>query len=73
MRSALSSRAFRRLFAGALASNIGTWMQNVTLISLAYALTGDAWFTGSSPSPSWADALPVPPSAARSPTVRPGS
>ena len=21
-------------------------MQNVTLISLAYALTGDAWFTG---------------------------
>ena len=46
MRSALSSQAFRRLFAGALASNIGTWMQNVTLISLAYALTGDAWFTG---------------------------
>ncbi len=28
------------------ASNIGTWMQNITLISLAYALTGDAWFTG---------------------------
>lgn len=46
MRSALSSQAFRRLFAGALASNVGTWMQNVTLISLAYALTGDAWFTG---------------------------
>lgn len=46
MRSALSSRAFRRLFAGALASNIGTWMQNVTLIALAYSLTGDAWFTG---------------------------
>ncbi len=46
MRSALSSQAFRRIFAGAFASNIGTWMQNVTLISLAYALTGDAWFTG---------------------------
>ena len=46
MRSALSSAPFRRLFAGTLASNIGTWMQNVTLISLAYALTGDAWFTG---------------------------
>lgn len=46
MRSALSSQSFRRIFAGALASNIGTWMQNVTLISLAYALTGDAWFTG---------------------------
>ncbi len=46
MRSALSHPAFGRLFAGALASNIGTWMQNVTLIALAYALTGDAWFTG---------------------------
>lgn len=44
--SALSSVAFRRLFAGMFASNIGTWMQNITLISLAYALTGDAWFTG---------------------------
>ena len=28
------------------ASNIGTWMQNITLIALAYSLTGDAWFTG---------------------------
>ncbi len=46
MRSAFSSQAFRRLFAGTFASNIGTWMQNITLISLAYALTGDAWFTG---------------------------
>lgn len=46
MRSALSNRSFRRLFAGTLASNIGTWMQNVTLIALAYSLTGDAWFTG---------------------------
>ena len=46
MRSALASRSFRRLFAGTLASNIGTWMQNVTLIALAYSLTGDAWFTG---------------------------
>lgn len=46
LRSALSSKAFRRLFAGTMASNVGTWMQNVTLISLAYSLTGDAWFTG---------------------------
>ncbi len=46
LRSALHSQAFRRLFAGTLASNVGTWMQNITLISLAYALTGDAWFTG---------------------------
>lgn len=46
MRSALSRPAFGRLFAGTFASNIGTWMQNVTLIALAYSLTGEAWFTG---------------------------
>jgi MFS family permease len=42
----MQSTAFRRLFAGTFASNIGTWMQNITLIALAYDLTGDAWFTG---------------------------
>ena len=42
----MSSTAFRRLFAGTFASNIGTWMQNITLIALSYDLTGDAWFTG---------------------------
>lgn len=46
LRSAMSSRAFRRVFAGTFASNIGTWMQNITLIALAYDLTGDAWFVG---------------------------
>ncbi len=46
MRNALSHRAFRRVFAGTLASNIGTWMQNVTLIALAYDLTGGATFIG---------------------------
>lgn len=29
-----------------LASNIGTWMQNITLGILAYDLTGEAWFIG---------------------------
>jgi MFS family permease len=46
MRRALSHRAFRWVFAGTLASNIGTWMQNVTLIALAYDLTGGATFIG---------------------------
>lgn len=46
LRSALHSRPFRRVFAGTFASNVGTWMQNVTLIALAYSLTGDAWFVG---------------------------
>lgn len=34
------------MFAGTFASNIGTWMQNISLIALAYALTRNAWFTG---------------------------
>lgn len=46
LRSAMRSQAFRRIFAGTFSSNIGTWMQNVTLIALAYSLTGDAWFVG---------------------------
>lgn len=44
--SALSSTAFRRVFAGTFASNVGTWMQNISLIALAYTLTRNAWFTG---------------------------
>ena len=46
MRSALSHKAFRLVFAGTLASNIGTWMQNVILIELAYRLTRNASFIG---------------------------
>lgn len=44
--SALSSKAFRRVFAGTFASNVGTWMQNISLIALSYSLTRNAWFTG---------------------------
>jgi MFS family permease len=46
MAAALSHPAFRRVFAGTLSSNIGTWMQNVILIALAYDLTGGASFIG---------------------------
>ena len=46
MSSALQHRAFRLVFAGTLASNVGTWMQNVILIALAYDLTGGATFIG---------------------------
>jgi predicted MFS family arabinose efflux permease len=46
MAAALSHPAFRRVFAGTLSSNIGTWMQNVILIALAYDLTGGAAFIG---------------------------
>ncbi|CAN5677944.1 MFS transporter [soil metagenome] len=42
----MQSRAFRRMFSGTFTSNIGTWMQNVALISLAYDLTRDAAFNG---------------------------
>ena len=42
----MQSRAFRRMFSGTFTSNIGTWMQNVALITLAYDLTRDAAFTG---------------------------
>lgn len=44
--SAFSRPAFRRIWFGNLASNIGTWMQNITLGVLAYQLTGEAWFIG---------------------------
>jgi MFS family permease len=42
----LRHAAFRRVWLGNLASNIGTWMQNIVLGVLAYQLTGAAWFIG---------------------------
>ena len=44
--AALSHRAFRWVFSGSFASNIGTWMQNFTLGALADHLTGKSWFIG---------------------------
>ena len=46
MASALSHQAFRWIFLGGLASNIGTWMQNFTLGALADDLTGRSWYIG---------------------------
>jgi MFS family permease len=46
LRAALARPAFRRVWLGSLASNVGTWMQNITLGILAYDLTGEAWFIG---------------------------
>lgn len=43
-RAALRVRDFRVVWLGAFASNIGTWMQNVTLGALAYRLTRSATF-----------------------------
>jgi len=43
--AAMGHQAFRRVFAGSTASNIGTWMQNVTLAALAFELRGPV-FTG---------------------------
>ena len=45
-RSAFQHRTFRTIYLGALASNVGTWMQNVVLGALAYSLTGSAVFVG---------------------------
>ena len=39
-RAAFSHRAFRWVFLGAFASNIGTWMQNVALLAFANRLGG---------------------------------
>jgi len=39
-RSAFAHRAFRWVFLGAFASNIGTWMQNVALLAFANRLGG---------------------------------
>ncbi len=43
-RAALDHRPFRLVWTGALASNIGTWMQNVALGALAFKLTGSSGF-----------------------------
>jgi MFS family permease len=43
---ALRQEPFRKVWLGSLASNVGTWMQNITLGVLAYELTGEAWFIG---------------------------
>ncbi|MEA3019091.1 MAG: hypothetical protein QOI47_615, partial [Actinomycetota bacterium] len=43
-RAALSHRDFRVVWLGVFASNIGTWMQNVTLGALAYQLTKSPTF-----------------------------
>ena len=45
-RSAFRHRAFRTVYLGAFASNIGTWMQNVVLGALAYDLTKSGVFVG---------------------------
>jgi len=43
-RAALSYPVFRRVFIGALLSNIGSWMQNVVLGAYGYSLTHSATF-----------------------------
>ena len=43
---ALESRTFRRYYIGQAVSMIGTWVQSVTLMWLAYKLSGSTWFTG---------------------------
>jgi MFS family permease len=43
-RAALSYSGFRRVFAGSVASNTGSWMQNVVLTAYAYSLTHSASF-----------------------------
>ncbi|HWH35353.1 MAG TPA: MFS transporter [Acidimicrobiales bacterium] len=45
-RAALGHRNFRILFFGSFASNIGTWMQHVTLGAYALGLTGSPTFLG---------------------------
>ncbi|MCU1485699.1 MAG: arabinose efflux permease family protein [Actinomycetia bacterium] len=45
-RAALRSRDFRVIWFGAMASNVGTWMQNVVLGAFALKLTGSPTFVG---------------------------
>src|SRR5215213_554336 len=45
-RATLSHKTFRRVFFGAFASNIGTWMYMVVLGALAYHLTESSTFVG---------------------------
>ena len=44
--AAFSQRAFRWVFLGSFASNIGTWMQNFTLGALAFHLTRSSAYVG---------------------------
>ncbi|HUJ00533.1 MAG TPA: MFS transporter [Usitatibacter sp.] len=43
---ALESPNFRRYYVGQAVSMIGTWVQSVALMWLAYRLSGSTWFTG---------------------------
>jgi MFS family permease len=43
---ALNSPNFRRYYAGQAVSMIGTWVQSIALMWLAYRLSGSTWFTG---------------------------
>jgi MFS family permease len=43
---ALGSPNFRRYYTGQAISMIGTWVQSVALMWLAYRLSGSTWFTG---------------------------
>lgn len=45
-RAALRHRAFRIVWLGTLASNVGTWMQNVLLGAYGYTLTRSATYVG---------------------------
>ncbi|HEX7402815.1 MAG TPA: MFS transporter, partial [Usitatibacter sp.] len=43
---ALGSPNFRRYYIGQAISMIGTWVQSVAVMWLAYSLSGSTWFTG---------------------------
>ncbi len=43
---ALASPNFRRYYIGQTVSMIGTWIQSVAVMWLAYGLSGSTWFTG---------------------------
>jgi MFS family permease len=43
---ALSAPRFRRYYMGQAVSMVGTWIQSVALMWLAYKLSGSTWFTG---------------------------
>ena len=43
---ALGSPNFRRYYTGQAVSMVGTWVQSVALMWLAYQLSGSTWFTG---------------------------
>lgn len=43
---ALGSPNFRRYYTGQAVSMVGTWVQSVAIMWLAYRLSGSTWFTG---------------------------